>query len=35
LATELGATWVGGASEEPPHKLDASIIFAPAGELIL
>ena len=34
LATELGATWVGGASEEPPHKLDASIIFAPAGELI-
>ena len=34
LATELGASWVGDASEEPPVKLDASIIFAPAGELI-
>ncbi|MGH9928299.1 MAG: zinc-dependent alcohol dehydrogenase family protein [Pyrinomonadaceae bacterium] len=34
LANELGATWVGDASEEPPVKLDASIIFAPAGELV-
>jgi propanol-preferring alcohol dehydrogenase len=34
LATELGATWVGGTTDEPPYKLDASIIFAPAGELI-
>jgi len=34
LATELGASWVGDASEEPPVKLDATIIFAPAGELI-
>ena len=34
LATELGAAWVGDASETPPVKLDASIIFAPAGELI-
>jgi propanol-preferring alcohol dehydrogenase len=34
LAAELGAAWVGGASEPPPAKLDASIIFAPAGELI-
>jgi propanol-preferring alcohol dehydrogenase len=34
LATELGATWVGGAKDEPPVKLDASIIFAPAGELV-
>ncbi len=33
LASELGATWVGGATDEPPVKLDASIIFAPAGEL--
>jgi alcohol dehydrogenase, propanol-preferring len=33
LAAELGATWVGGATDEPPVKLDASIIFAPAGEL--
>jgi propanol-preferring alcohol dehydrogenase len=34
LATELGATWVGGTTDEPPYKLDSSIIFAPAGELI-
>jgi propanol-preferring alcohol dehydrogenase len=34
LATELGATWVGGAAEEPPARLDAAIIFAPAGELV-
>lgn len=34
LAAELGAVWVGGAAEVPPVKLDASIIFAPAGELI-
>jgi propanol-preferring alcohol dehydrogenase len=34
LALELGATWVGGAFDEPPVKLDASIIFAPAGELV-
>lgn len=34
LASELGATWVGGAMDEPPVKLDASIIFAPAGELV-
>ncbi len=34
LAAELGATWTGGAMEEPPVKLDASIIFAPAGELV-
>jgi propanol-preferring alcohol dehydrogenase len=34
LAIELGATWVGGPTEAPPVKLDAAIIFAPAGELI-
>lgn len=34
LALELGAKWVGDATEEPPIKLDASIIFAPAGELV-
>jgi propanol-preferring alcohol dehydrogenase len=34
LATELGAVWVGGALDDPPVKLDASIIFAPAGELV-
>jgi propanol-preferring alcohol dehydrogenase len=34
LAHELGAAWVGDATDEPPVKLDASIIFAPAGELV-
>lgn len=34
LASELGATWVGGTVDEPPVKLDAAIIFAPAGELV-
>ena len=34
LASELGAVWVGDAYDEPPVKLDASIIFAPAGELV-
>ena len=34
LAEELGAAWTGGASEEPPVRLDAAIIFAPAGELV-
>lgn len=34
LARELGAVWAGEAAEEPPAKLDAAIIFAPAGELV-
>lgn len=34
LAAELGARWVGGAAEPPPAKLDAAILFAPAGELV-
>jgi propanol-preferring alcohol dehydrogenase len=34
LASELGAVWVGEASDDPPVKLDAAIIFAPAGELV-
>jgi propanol-preferring alcohol dehydrogenase len=34
LATELGATWVGGTVDAPPVPLDAAIIFAPAGELV-
>lgn len=34
LASELGAAWTGGAADEPPAKLDAAIIFAPAGELV-
>ncbi len=34
LASELGAKWVGDAMSPPPVKLDAAIIFAPAGELV-
>jgi propanol-preferring alcohol dehydrogenase len=34
LAAELGAQWIGSATDESPVKLDAAIIFAPAGELI-
>jgi propanol-preferring alcohol dehydrogenase len=34
LAGELGAAWVGGTFDPPPVKLDASIIFAPAGEIV-
>lgn len=34
LALELGAVWAGGTLAEPPVKLDAAIIFAPAGEIV-
>jgi propanol-preferring alcohol dehydrogenase len=34
LAEELGATWTGDTTEQPPIALDASIIFAPAGEIV-
>jgi propanol-preferring alcohol dehydrogenase len=34
LAAELGAVWTGGSFDQPPRKLDAIIIFAPAGELV-
>lgn len=34
LAEELGAIWVGDTFETPPVKLDAAIIFAPAGEIV-
>lgn len=34
LAIELGAVWVGDTFDEPPVKLDAAIIFAPAGEIV-
>lgn len=30
----LGAAWVGGSDQAPPEKLDAAIIFAPAGPLV-
>jgi len=34
LAQELGARWTGGTLEQPPVKLDAAIVFAPAGEIV-
>ncbi len=34
LATQLGAVWTGGAEDEPPYRLDASVIFAPAGWIV-
>ena len=34
LALELGATWAGAATAEPPALLDSAIIFAPAGEIV-
>jgi alcohol dehydrogenase, propanol-preferring len=33
FARELGATWA-GVADDLPDKLDAAIIFAPAGELV-
>lgn len=34
FARKLGATWAGGSDQLPPEKLDAAIIFAPAGQLV-
>jgi len=35
FALELGAVWAGDAMGAPPEELDAAIIFAPAGELVV
>jgi propanol-preferring alcohol dehydrogenase len=35
LARSLGAAWVGESSGQPPAPLDAAIIFAPLGALVL
>lgn len=35
LALELGASSAGDASEPPPEPLDAAILFAPVGTLVL
>ena len=34
LAETIGASWVGGPGETPPHPADGAIIFAPAGEIV-
>ncbi len=34
FATSLGAAWVGDADQIPPERLEAALIFAPAGPLV-
>lgn len=34
LAKQLGAVWVGEATDRPPDPLHGAIMFAPAGELV-
>ncbi len=35
FARTMGAAWAGGTGETPPEPLDAAIVFAPAGELVV
>ncbi len=35
LALDLGAVWAGDSFDQPPEKLDAALVFAPAGELVV
>jgi propanol-preferring alcohol dehydrogenase len=35
LARELGAVWVGGATDHPPVALDRAVTFAPVGEVVI
>jgi alcohol dehydrogenase, propanol-preferring len=35
FARELGAVWAGHSGQEPPRKLDAAIVFAPDGSLVV
>jgi propanol-preferring alcohol dehydrogenase len=35
FALQLGAVWAGDSTQAPPQLLDASIVFAPAGPLVL
>jgi propanol-preferring alcohol dehydrogenase len=35
FARELGAEWTGDSTARPPEELDAAIIFAPAGPLVV
>src|SRR5215471_959619 len=34
FAKSLGAVWAGDSDTAPPEKLDAAVIFAPAGQLV-
>jgi len=35
FATRLGADWAGDSTQSPPEKLDAALIFAPVGPLVV
>lgn len=35
LAEELGAVWVGGSADRPPHALDSAVVFAPVGSALV
>lgn len=35
LAQDMGACWVGDATERPPVPLDRAITFAPAGDVVI
>ena len=35
FARSLGAEWAGGSDERPPEQLDAAIVFAPVGPLMV
>jgi propanol-preferring alcohol dehydrogenase len=35
FALACGATWAGGSDQQPPEPLDAAIIFAPVGALVV
>ncbi len=35
FARTLGVVWAGGSDEQPPHELDAALIFAPVGALVV
>ena len=35
FARSMGAAWAGGSGDAPPEPLDAAIIFAPAGQLVV
>jgi propanol-preferring alcohol dehydrogenase len=34
FALELGASWAGSSTEQPPVELDAALLFAPVGALV-
>ncbi len=35
FAGRLGCVWAGGSDTLPPHRLDAALIFAPVGNLVV